>query len=455
MKKDDFKTVARKLLALAWPMASIQFITVMGMFLCMMMLASLGHQVLAASALIFSTQVTLIVVGSSLLFSLSILIGHAFGAKDYLGIGNFVQQGWTIGLLLSLPMMIIAWHIKKILVLTGQNPEIAALVQQYFHVYVFAIPFVMLLISHQQFCYGIGQQKLVTLTNRMSTVLLVLSSYAFIFGKCGFPAMGIQGAALGMLVSSCFIILFMTANFLRKPEYQPFELFRYRVHQNWRYLKKMFQIGWPISLQISAELICFSTMAIMVGWLGTTQLAAYQIVTQYNSLIFVPLFALAQASGVVIGQSCGAQAYHAIKKLGYISLSIALIVTLLTAIIFLTLPKFLSSFYLDKQSLHYGETLHYVVLFFSILAFTQILDGVRNVMTGALRGLFDTRYPMWVSVFALWGVSIPASYLLAFILSWGFVGIAIGMALGILVGMLAVLWRWEKKSTEFETGVNA
>jgi MATE family multidrug resistance protein len=407
MQANHFRFVAKKLFALAWPMASIQFISIAGMFLTMMMLSKLGHQVLAASALIFSLQVTLLIVGSSLLFSLSILIGHAFGAKDYLGIGNFVQQGWTLGVIISIPLIICALSIKKILILAGQKPEIAQLVQQYFHIYIFAIPAVLLIITNQQFCYGIRRQSLVTLNNRISTVLLIVCAYLFIFGKFGMPALGVQGAALSMVVSSWFTFFFMMGNFIVKPQYQVFELFRYRVHQNWHYLKKMFQIGWPISLQISAELICFSTLSVMVGWLGTSALAAYQIVTQYNSLIVVPLFSLAQASGVVIGQACGAEEYADIKKLGHASLLMAGVVTFVTAIVFWTLPKLLSSFYLEASDIHYQETLHLVYILFATMAVTQIFDGLRNVMTGALRGLFDTRFPMWVGVFVLWAISIP------------------------------------------------
>jgi MATE family multidrug resistance protein len=450
MLNNHFKSVAKKLFTLAWPMASIQFITIAGMFLTMMMLSKLGHQVLAASALIFSTQVTLIIVGSSLLFSLSILVSHAFGAKDYLGIGNFVQQGWTLGTIIAVPMVVCALSIKKILIIMGQKPEIAELVQQYFHVYVFAIPAIMLVMTNQQFCYGIRQQSLVTLNNRISTGLLLLCAYAFIFGKFGLPTLGIQGAALAMVVASWFTVFFMMVNFIIKPQYQVFELFRYRVHQNWHYLYKMFQIGWPISLQISAELICFSALAVMVGWLGTSALAAYQIVTQYNSLIVVPLFALAQASGVIIGQACGAEEYADIKKLGHASLLMASVVTLVTAIIFLTMPKLLSSFYLEPNDIHYKETLHLVVILFAIMAVIQIFDGLRNVMTGALRGLFDTRFPMWIGVFALWSISIPCAYLLAFKLHWGIAGISVGMGIGMLAGLIAILWRWQKLALDFD-----
>src|SRR3990167_6244822 len=92
----------KKILSLALPMAGTQFINIASSFLCIGMLAHLGHQVLAASALITATQISVMVSGMSILFSLSVLVGRAYGAKEYLTIGNFVQQGWMLAFLIGL-----------------------------------------------------------------------------------------------------------------------------------------------------------------------------------------------------------------------------------------------------------------------------------------------------------------------------------------------------------------
>src|SRR3990167_1672491 len=93
----SFSQMAKKLFTLALPIASVQFVTMGSSFLCMVMLAKLGHTVLAASALFFTTQMSILIIGMSILFSISILVGHAFGAKNYLLIGNYIQQGWSLG----------------------------------------------------------------------------------------------------------------------------------------------------------------------------------------------------------------------------------------------------------------------------------------------------------------------------------------------------------------------
>lgn len=125
----------KKILTLALPMAGSQLINVASGFLCMTMLATLGHEVLAASALIFSTQLSIMVTGMSILFSLGVLIGHAYGAKSYADIGTFLQQGWTLALIISMPAMLLCWYIEPILIFFDQSQTIAHILQTYFHIF--------------------------------------------------------------------------------------------------------------------------------------------------------------------------------------------------------------------------------------------------------------------------------------------------------------------------------
>ena len=102
----SFIKISKRILVLALPMAGNQFLNVASSFLSMAILAVLGKNVLAASALIFSTQVSIMVSGMSILFSLSILVGHSYGAKNYTAIGIYVQQSWILAILLSIPIML-------------------------------------------------------------------------------------------------------------------------------------------------------------------------------------------------------------------------------------------------------------------------------------------------------------------------------------------------------------
>lgn len=445
-RNQDPSRVNNRIIQLALPMAGTQLITMGSGFLCMTMLAQLGHNVLAASALIFSISMAIILIGMSLLFSLSILVGHAYGAKDFLGVGTLVQHGWLLAIILSIPIMIIFWNIYPILVFFGQEKFISQIVQEFFRANIWRATPILLAVCNQQLCYGVHKQKIDMIANLIGIVVLVCSSYLLIFGKWGFPHLGVAGFGYATALQAWFYFLFTTACLYFIPDFNRFHLFQFRLHHNWQTLAYLFKTAWPISLQINGEMFSFLISATFIGWLGTESLAAYQVLLQYNFLIVIPIFALSQASGILIGQAYGSKKFMDIRKLGLGSLRISVVITLIAAMILILFPKMLASVYLDVNNPANAATVHLIILLFLILAFAQFLDGIRNVLTGALRGQLDTRFPMIIGLVSLWLIGMPLGYLFAFPLHGGVIGIISGWTVGILIGTIVLTYRWHRMS---------
>lgn len=440
----------KKLVSLVFPMLSVQGLSVLSNFLCMLMLAHISHEVLAASALIFSIQTTLMVAGTSLLMALAYLVGHANGAKDFPKVGLYVQHAWLIALVMGLILFTICTFMGPILLALHEPPPIVSIVANFFDIYRFTMLLLVISMASAQVFYGTGHAKFVLACGVAGSIVLLVLAYVLIHGYFGFPSMGVQGLGIAIFCQYVVLLFLLIMCFIFKKSFQPFEIFHWRFFKHWGVLKLMLRTGWPIFVQMSGELLAFSAGAIMVGWLGTNELAAYQIVIQWWFLLVIVIFALSHSTGILIGQARGENDWAGMKKLGKTGFIVTFIFVLIIALIFIFLPKELASIYLNPSALNYTMTLSLVVPLFSIIAFNQFFDGFRNVITGALRGLLDTRFPMYLSLVLIWLVGMPLSYLFGFTFHFGLIGIALGSTLGMLISVSVLTWRWKAQMKRIE-----
>ncbi|MDQ8039919.1 MAG: MATE family efflux transporter [Cellulomonas sp.] len=435
----------KKLIQLSLPMVLTHIITMGSGFLCMTMLAKLGHKALAASALIFSIQMAVIHISASLLFSLSLLIGHRFGKKDYGTIGALVQQGWLLSLIISIPIFLIYWHIYTILIFLGQDRTISKIVEEFFHANIWVILPFFFAVCNQQLCYGVQKQKIDMYANALSVVVLLISAYIFIFGKFGLPPLGVAGFGYASALQGWFYFLSTSSCLCVIHDFKKFNLFRICIYQNWHTLIDLFKIGWPISLQVSGEMLSFVVSAVFIGCLGTTALAAYQVIMQYQYLIVIPIFAISQASAILMRQTFGSKQYSDINELVRTSVRIVVAISTTIGLTFILFPKILSSLYLNIHDTVNIQTMHLVITLFMILSVSQFFDAIRNALMGFLRGLLDTKYVMAIGFISSWFIGIPLGYLFAFFFHGGAPGIFLGGMCGILFGTGMLYFRWQLK----------
>lgn len=449
MSKISFLQI-KSVFNLSLPMAGSRFLQMFSGFIATMMVSHLGREVLASCALINATLATVLLIFLAIVFSLSFIVGQSFGAKKYDEIGALVQQGMFLSIFLALIMMVFFWYADDVLRWFHQKPEMLVYVRQYFHALIWGVIPIMTQSCLEQFCYGILKQRLVIIINLLSVIIGIPTAYILIFGKFGMPALGVKGLGLTFAIQAWFDFMVLGTCCYVMKDFKKFELLKKRSYTGLHYVKKIFRIGWPMSAQFGGELGAFFVITMMIGWLGTNALAAVQITQQWMYLIVVPVFAMSEAAGILVGQAVGAKKYGELSAISNASLIISLGLVMLCNIGFICFPHFFASFYMDSSAANNAAIMKLIPPLFILMAITLIFNSMRDVISGSLRGLFDTQFPMQIGLLVMWCLVLPIGYLFAFPLHMNVVGFRIGSNIGLFIGAMALLWRWHVKIKSYQ-----
>ncbi|PHQ82389.1 MAG: MATE family efflux transporter [Coxiella sp. (in: Bacteria)] len=442
------KQITKRILKIAFPMAGARIINMISIFVGMVMVSRLGHDVLAASALITASYYTVVVIFMFVLFSVGVVVGRNYGAKKFTEIGDIVQQSALLALLLAIPLILLFWYFGRILTHFGQDPKLVVYVARYFHALVWMAVPMLLFTCMSQFMFAVSKILNVVIASVLGVTCFMFVAYALIFGHWGAPACGISGFAYAILVQDSVSLLYLLAAYALQKDMHVYGLFKLKRTRDWTLIKTLWRVGWPMSIQFGGELIGFFVITILIGLLSINDLAAWQVVQQIMMVFIVPIFSFAEAAAIVVGHSMGAKEYVNINKVNRISTGGALIFVVIGMLVFILLPTHLTHIYMSQQNLAYQKSLQHVIstLFF-INAFVYLFDSVRNLMSGSLRGLYDTRFPMVSGIVVVWVIGVGMGYVLAFETPLGIYGFSIAQSIAFLLGAIAVVWRWRWQMT--------
>ena len=175
------------------------------------------------------------------------------------------------------------------------------------------------------------------------------------------------------------------------------------------------------------------------------QLGAFQVVLQWQQLVIVPIFGVSEATGIFIGHAAGAKKAEELKPIFWATVNIVSLVSILVAGFYLFFHRYLASFYIDINAVANAKMLHLIELLFALSIFSRFFDNLKIVISGALRGLHDTKFSMWSSVIFAFVVSVPVGYLLAFKMNFGVSGFVVANAITLATVTVMLYYRWLKQ----------
>lgn len=363
------------------------------------------------------------------------LVAHYYGAGDRPACARATAQGlWAS--LLSWPLilaLIPAGH--ALLRWADHGPEVVALELEYFTILMaggVSIPFGAAISG---FFTGRGD----TLTNMYAQVagnaVNIVLDYALIFGRWGFPEMGIRGAAIATVIAGFVPSIVLGAAYLSRRLDAEFH-----TRREWRpdraLFAKLIRFGAPAGVQMVLDVASFSIFVLLTGRLGPLSLAASNIALSINTLAFMPLLGISIAASTLVGQYQGRGRSDLAEKAGWTSLKVGLMYMAVIGATYVAFPR--EYFWLFSERGGGGFTLEELLTvgrpLLILMAMWGLLDAVNIILSGALKGAGDTRFVMWYSVAMAWCLFVPGTWFVIEVLGGGILG-----AWAFLAAVIAVL----------------
>lgn len=399
------------------------------------MLGWYGVEPLAASVLATQIWFVIFIFGSGFAIAVMPMVAAAFGAhhgEDAERIARrAVRMGLWISLVYAFLFLPILWNFKWLLGVLKQDAEISALAQDYMRIAMWTLIPALVTNVLRSFLSALEHTKIVLIATLTATFVNAFLNYALIFGNLGAPELGLQGAAIATIITtsvSCLIIAFYAT---RRSDLRHYRIFQRFWRPDPQAIREVFMLGWPISVTLISEIGMFSASSVMVGWIGTVELATHGIIHQISSIAFMIPLGLSNVSTIRVGQLHGRGAKEDLRRSVIAIVSIALVVSVAMMVLFLSIPETLTRLFLDPEIPQVKEVLAMAATLLAIAGAFQICDSLQVIALGTLRGLKDTRAPMIYAAFAYWVIGMPSSYLLGVALGWGVTGIWLGLAFGL------------------------
>ncbi|WP_226682655.1 MATE family efflux transporter [Sutcliffiella horikoshii] len=269
-------------------------------------------------------------------------------------------------------------------------------------------------------------------------IINVIGNYLFIFGPFGIPVLGVEGVAISTVTSRALGLIVITfLLFKRIEEPLPFKkMFRLPVS----HLKNLLKIGIPSA----GEHLSYNTSQIVITYfivmIGTEALTTKVYAQSLMMFIFLFSVAISQGTQIMIGHQIGAGKIEEAYKRCIKSLRLAILISILTAIPIAFFSDTLLGFFTDNPDI--------IALGGTLILFTVILEPGRSfnlVVINALRAAGDVRFPVYIGILSMWGVSVTVSYVLGIHFGFGLVGVWIAMILDEWLRGIIMLYRWKSR----------
>lgn len=406
------------------------------------MIGVVDYKQLAAASLALNVISLPMVVGMGMGMALSPLTAIANGQNNKIKISKLLFNGVIVATIVALIISILLVTNSHLLFHLGQDKDVARLAQPFFNTLSLSLIPMLIFTAVKQFCDGLEFTKTAMILSILALPVNALLNWVFIYGHLGFPRMELVGAGYGTLITR---ILMATSLIIIVWKHRIFATYIQLRTIAWKIdfavWKEIAGIGIPTSLQYGMEVAAFAVSAVMIGWLGATDLAAHQIALQVATATFMAASGLSLGGSIRVANAFGRNENILVRKIGISTLISGLVYGCLCAAIFIIFRNVLPELFTNDSSVI--KTASTLLIFAALF---QVSDATQAIGVGLLRGIKDVKIPTALVTIAYWAIGIPAGYFLAFKLKMGASGIWLGFVIGLTASSVFLNLRFLKKT---------
>lgn len=342
-------------------------------------------------------------------------VAQNYGARRSKQAGLYSWAGLLAAFAFAAIIAPLAFFANPIFAVFGHPEEVFRAETLYFRYMVVSVLLTLPARVLEQFFFGIHRPRIVLVGSALASVVNVGANYVLIFGHMGFPAMGLEGAAIGSVLAWTIQLAVLAGVFLSRPMRREFGTHLVRAVRR-SHVWQLLRIGWPAGLQLCNDVASWSLFtAWLVGRFGTEHLAATTIAMRYTGLSFMPAVGIGVAATALVGKDIGEGKLDLARRHTHVALATAMTYMGLCALAFLVFRHPMVEFFVHVGASQFGgeqtaELGSQIVRIGGVImlwvALFQLLDAVGIVYIGALRGAGDTFWPMVATIGLSWGLVV-------------------------------------------------
>jgi len=435
-----------KLSVIAAPLAA-SFLAEMGMNISdLAIVGRLGTIELAAVGLITTLLFSVLFVCMSVASVVGVMAASGHGSGDRAKVSAAIGQGFWVATALSVPGTAFGWYLPDLLPWLGQDPQVIEASRPYAQGLAWSFLPYMWFSNLRCFASAVERTSSIMAITIVALVLNILLVLVLVHGIGDWPGLGIAGAGIGTSIVCWLMFLAQAALTGAAPSLRGYKLLRATARFDAAISGRIFQLGISVGVMMAMEAGLFAAVQVMMGLIGTTALAANQMVMSFINFAYMIPAAIAQAAAVRVAHERGAGRMATARQAGFVAVGMNVGYMTLLMLFLLIFPQLVVHLFLDASDPANREVIALAGQLLFVTALFQIVDGMQVAAASALRGLEDTLVPSIITVIGYWGLGFVAGYLLGFPLQLGPVGLVAGLALGLAVTAVMLTWRFHRRT---------